>query len=43
MGRRRVSDEYMASWFSYHPVSLPARPQQKTPTKVLTRVRTVRG
>ena len=24
MKRRRVSDEYMASWFSYEPVSRPA-------------------
>jgi len=25
MSRRRVSDEYMASWFAYEPVSRPAR------------------
>jgi GT2 family glycosyltransferase len=24
MARRRVNDEYMASWFNYHPVSRPA-------------------
>ncbi|MCX6623514.1 MAG: glycosyltransferase family 2 protein, partial [Acidobacteria bacterium] len=24
MARRRVNDEYLASWFSYHPVSRPA-------------------
>jgi GT2 family glycosyltransferase len=29
MARRRVSDQYMASWFSYEPVSRPARAQAK--------------
>jgi len=33
MGRRRATDEYMASWFAYHPVSKPAR----TSAKVLSR------
>ncbi len=32
MNRKRVSDEYMASWFSYEPVSKPA----KAPAKVLS-------
>ena len=35
MTRRRVSDAYIASWFSYTPVSKPA----KAPTKVLSRSR----
>ena len=39
MNRKRVSDSYIASWFSYHPVSKPAR--VKAPS--LTRSRTVRG
>jgi GT2 family glycosyltransferase len=43
MSRRCVSDEYIASWFAYHPVSHPAHPQQKTPAKVLSRIRTARG
>ncbi len=33
MNRKRVSDEYMASWFSYEPVSKPA----KAPAKVLSK------
>lgn len=28
MKRRRVTDEYMASWFSFEPVSFPVVPQQ---------------
>lgn len=39
MARRRVSDEYMASWFSYEPVSRPARVH----TKVLSRTRAARS
>ena len=38
MNRRRVSDEYMASWFSYTPVSKPA----KAPAKVLSRSKAAR-
>ncbi|HVW08722.1 MAG TPA: glycosyltransferase family 2 protein [Bryobacteraceae bacterium] len=37
MSRRRVSDEYMASWFSFHPVSKPAPKKfaaALTPTRV---------
>lgn len=34
MNRRRVSDEYMASWFSFEPVSKPA---PKTPVRVVVR------
>jgi len=30
MQRRRVSDDYMARWFSYSPVSEPARPPSRT-------------
>ncbi len=33
MARRRASDEYIASWFSYSPISKPA----KAPAKVLSR------
>jgi hypothetical protein len=41
MERRRVSDEYMASWFSYQPVSKPA---PETPVVSSTRQqRVVRG
>jgi GT2 family glycosyltransferase len=39
MARRRVSDEYIADWFSYHPVSRPA----KSPAKLLSRSRAARG
>jgi GT2 family glycosyltransferase len=38
MNRRRVSDEYMASWFSYAPVSKPA----KASVKVLSRSKAAR-
>jgi GT2 family glycosyltransferase len=39
MERRRVSDEYMASWFSYKPVSLPAPGPPKVASRVMTRLR----
>ncbi len=39
MARRRASDQYMASWFSYEPVSRPARVQQK----VVSRSRAARS
>jgi GT2 family glycosyltransferase len=39
MARRRASDDYMASWFAYEPVSRPAR----VPSKVAPRTRVVRG
>ncbi len=39
MGRRRATDEYMARWFSYTPVSQPA----KFPPKVLSRSRAARS
>jgi GT2 family glycosyltransferase len=39
MARRRASDEYMASWFSYEPVSRPARVH----SKVLSRPRAARS
>ena len=32
MRRRRVTDEYIASWFNYEPVSLPVRAAGKTTT-----------
>jgi GT2 family glycosyltransferase len=40
MKRRRVNDEYMASWFHYLPVS---RPAPKAPARVQPRSRAVRG
>jgi GT2 family glycosyltransferase len=43
MARRRVSDEYMASWFSYEPVSLPAPKPQKLPARVVARARAASG
>jgi GT2 family glycosyltransferase len=39
MERRRVTDEYMASWFAYDPVALPA-PKSARPPRVLGRPRT---
>jgi hypothetical protein len=47
MKRRRVSDEYMASWFAYEPVSMPAPKQQsqkaKARARVAARARAARG
>ena len=40
MNRRRVSDEYLASWFSYAPVS---RPAPKPSARVLSRQKAARG
>jgi GT2 family glycosyltransferase len=40
MRRKRVSDEYMAAWFSYTPVS---RPATKLAARAQTRYRTTRG
>lgn len=40
MKRRQVSDDYMASWFSYEPVSHAA---PKTPAKQLARTKAVRS
>ena len=40
MKRRRVNDEYMASWFHYAPVT---RPAPKVSAKVLSRSRAVQG
>ncbi len=39
MERRRVTDDYMASWFSYKPKSLPAPKLAKVQTRVLARFR----
>jgi GT2 family glycosyltransferase len=39
MGRRRASDDYLASWFAYDPVSRPARVQ----AKAVSRSRVARG
>jgi hypothetical protein len=39
MARRRASDDYMASWFAYKPVSRPAR----ATSKVAPRTRVARG
>jgi GT2 family glycosyltransferase len=40
MKRRRVNDEYLASWFRYLPVS---RPASKPPARVVARSRAARG
>jgi GT2 family glycosyltransferase len=42
MSRRRVDDEYIASWFRYEPVSSPAV-KIKTSARSLTRSRAARG
>ena len=42
MERRRVDDDYIASWFSYEPVSLPA-PKVKSMSRSLSRSKAVRG
>jgi hypothetical protein len=39
MARRRASDEYLASWFSYSPISKPAR----SAAKVLSRTKAARS
>ena len=47
MDRRRVDDDYIASWFRYEPVSLPApKPKvsgTKTAARAVTRSKAVRG
>src|SRR5579862_5048644 len=40
MKRRRVKDDYLASWFSYEPVS---RPAAKPTARMLAKVRAARG
>jgi GT2 family glycosyltransferase len=40
MRHKRVTDDYIASWFSYHPVS---RPAPKTPARVLSKSKAGRG
>jgi GT2 family glycosyltransferase len=40
MKRRRVKDDYLASWFSYEPVS---RPASKPTARMLAKVRAARG
>jgi hypothetical protein len=42
MARKRVDDEYIASWFRYEPVSLPA-PKSKSGSRVYSRSRAARG
>jgi hypothetical protein len=39
MDRRRASDQYISSWFSYQPVSRP----YKAPSKAASRSRAARG
>jgi len=40
MKRRRVKDDYLASWFSYEPVS---RPAPKPSARLLAKARAARG
>jgi GT2 family glycosyltransferase len=40
MDRRRVSDDYLASWFAYEPKSLQAPKLPKVQTRVVARLRT---
>jgi GT2 family glycosyltransferase len=40
MSRRRVSDEYLASWFSYSPIS---RPAPKPSARILSKQKAARG
>ena len=42
MARNRVDDEYIANWFRYEPVSLPA-PKPKSSNRVLARSKAARG
>jgi GT2 family glycosyltransferase len=41
MSRKRVDDEYIAHWFSYHPVSAPA--SKPKPARPLARSKAARG
>jgi GT2 family glycosyltransferase len=42
MQRKRVDDDYIASWFSYDPVSRPA-PKVKSSSRAVSRSKAVRG
>jgi GT2 family glycosyltransferase len=42
MSRKRVDDDYIASWFRYEPVSLPA-PKGKAAARVLAKSKAARG
>ncbi len=42
MERRRVSDEYMASWFAYDPVAFPAPKPAKSTVRTVARSRSSR-
>jgi hypothetical protein len=42
MARKRVDDDYIASWFRYEPVSLPA-PKGKALARVLAKAKAARG
>jgi hypothetical protein len=42
MSRKRVDDEYIAHWFSYSPVSAPAR-KTKPSARALARSKAARG
>ncbi len=42
MARRRVDDQYIAKWFNYEPMSLPA-PKAKTSGRAVSRSKAVRG
>lgn len=43
MARKRVTDEYMASWFSYEPVSRPAAKPPSSKPRIAARQKAVRG
>ncbi len=43
MDRRRVDDDYMASWFSYEPVSHPAPKVKAASARAVSRSKAVRG
>jgi hypothetical protein len=42
MSRKRVDDDYIASWFRYDPVSSPAH-KNKTSSRAMARSKAARG
>ena len=43
MSRKRVSDEYIAAWFRYHPVSRPAHKRARAETAPGSETQVVEG